>query len=286
MRSNILDGVLVSNKILEHVKKEVEDIKNKYNVTPTLSVINVGENPASKLYISKKQKAAREIGIHSIVHELPENTTSKEVQSLITQLNNDRSIHGILVQLPLPHHIDQYSIMKMIDPKKDVDGFHPQSMGNLVTSRPTFIPATAYGIMEILKYYKIDLKGKNIVIINHSIVLGKPLALLMLKENATVTVCHEYTKNLKSHTKNADILIIGIGKPKFITQDFIKENSIVIDVGISKVEDKIVGDVDFKNVAKKCRYITPVPGGVGPMTVAMLMKTTSEAAKNLLNEGR
>ena len=244
----------------------------------TLAVIQVGNDPASTVYVGNKKKACEYIGIHSLAYELPEKTSEKELLELVEKLNKDDEVHGILVQLPLPEHIDEDKVIRKISPKKDVDGFHPQSVGALSIGQAGFVSCTPAGIVQLLKRSGVETEGKECVIVGRSNIVGKPMALLMLRENATVTVCHSRTKNLKEVTKRADILIVAIGKPKFITADYVKEGAVVIDVGIHRNENnKLCGDVDFDSVAPLASAITPVPGGVGPMTIAMLMNNCVEA---------
>ena len=243
-------------------------------------VIQVGNDPASSEYVANKKKACEYIGIHSLSYELPENTTEEELLTLIERLNEDVSVHGILCQWPLPKHINEKTILKSISPKKDVDGFHPENVGHLMIGEFGFVSCTPAGVIELLKASNISMEGKNCVVIGRSNIVGKPMALLMLRENATVTICHSKTQNLKENCKQADILIVAIGKPKYITQEYVKEGAVVIDVGIHRdASNKLCGDVDFENVEPICAAITPVPGGVGPMTICMLMKNCLEAMK-------
>lgn len=265
-------------KISAEVKDECRERVDKEGLDVTLAVIQVGNDPASTVYVGNKKKACEYIGIHSLAYELPEETTEKELLELVEKLNADDSVHGILVQLPLPSHIDEDKVIQTISPKKDVDGFHPQSVGALSIGQPGFVSCTPAGIIQLLKRSNIELDGKECVIVGRSNIVGKPMALLMLRENATVTVCHSHTKNLKEVTKRADILIVAIGKPKFITKDYVKEGAVVVDVGIHRNENnKLCGDVDFDDVEPVASAITPVPGGVGPMTIAMLMNNCVEA---------
>lgn len=277
--SCIIDGNLMSSELKEKIKKEVSDLSS-YG-TPGLATILVGENPGSKIYVNLKHKSCVEVGINSILKKFPENAAEEDVIKCIRELNEDKSIHGILVQLPLPKHINEKKVMNLIKPEKDVDGFHPINMGNLMIGNEGLVPCTPKGVIYMLSENNIELKGKEVVIVNHSNVVGKPLAAMFLNRNSTVTVCHVYTKNLIEHTTKADILVVGVGIPNFIKEDMIKENAIVIDVGISRVEGKTVGDVDFEKVKNKASLITPVPGGVGPMTIAMLLTNTLTAFKNL-----
>ncbi|WP_148798214.1 bifunctional methylenetetrahydrofolate dehydrogenase/methenyltetrahydrofolate cyclohydrolase FolD [Campylobacter concisus] len=275
----ILDGKAVSLKVKESVKVRAEELK-KFGVEPTLAVILVGEDKASQTYVRAKEKACNEYGIKSVAHRLGENTTQAELLALINVLNLDDSIHGILVQLPLPKHIDTNTVLAMIDPTKDVDGFHAVNVGKLVSGLDGFVPCTPLGVMEILKEYGIDVAGLNAVVIGRSNIVGKPMANLLLNASATVTVTHSKTKNLKEICKNADLIVAAIGKPFFLKADMVKDGAVVVDVGINRLDDgRLVGDVDFEKVAPKCSYITPVPGGVGPMTIAMLLNNTILAAQ-------
>ena len=275
----ILDGKSLSNKIKEEVKVDVKKLQ-KDNVTPGLAVVLVGSDPASAAYVNMKSKACKEAGIYSIVHEMPETISQENILEIINMMNKNPNIHGILVQLPLPRHIDTTVILEAIDPAKDVDGFHPYNVGRVVAGLDGFIPATPYGVMELLKEYNIDPKGKDVCVVGASNIVGKPMATLLLNANATVDITHVYTKDLKAHTINADIICVGAGVVNLITEDMVKDGAIIIDIGINRLESgKLVGDVDFENVAPKCSFITPVPGGVGPMTIAMLLKNTILAAK-------
>ena len=275
----ILDGKAVSLKVKESVKVRAEELK-KFGVEPTLAVILVGEDKASQTYVRAKEKACNEYGIKSVAHRLSENTTQAELLALINVLNLDDSIHGILVQLPLPKHIDTNTVLATIDPAKDVDGFHAVNVGKLVSGLDGFVPCTPLGVMEILKEYDIDVTGLNAVVIGRSNIVGKPMANLLLNASATVTVTHSKTKNLKEICQNADLIVAAIGKPFFLKADMVKDGAVVVDVGINRLDDgRLVGDVDFDEVAPKCSYITPVPGGVGPMTIAMLLNNTILAAQ-------
>ena len=275
----ILDGKAVSLKVKESVKVRADELK-KFGVEPTLAVVLVGEDKASQTYVRAKEKACNEYGIKSVAHRLSENTTQNELLALINVLNLDDSIHGILVQLPLPKHIDTNVVLAAIDPRKDVDGFHAVNVGKLVSGLDGFVPCTPLGVMEILKEYGIDVAGLNAVVIGRSNIVGKPMANLLLNASATVTVTHSKTKNLKEICKNADLIVAAIGKPFFLKADMVKDGAVVVDVGINRLDDgKLVGDVDFEEVAPKCSYITPVPGGVGPMTIAMLLNNTILAAQ-------
>lgn len=279
MSTIVMDGKLLAQKIKEKLKEEVEELK-KHNIYPTLAVILVGEDKASMKYVSYKERACKEIGIESIVFRLPENIDGISLSETIEELNGNPAINGILIQLPLPNHLSQNIFLEKIDPIKDVDGFTPYCLGRLLTDNPLFIPCTPKGVIRMLDDYGIDLEGKNVVIIGRSIIVGKPLSLLFLKKNSTVTICHSRTKNLKEITKTADILCVAVGRPKLITADMVKNGAVVVDIGINITDEgKVVGDVDFEEVKEKASYITPVPGGVGPMTVAMLMENTIYAAK-------
>lgn len=267
----IIDGKKISAEIKDELKVKVSKL-NKEGIQITLAVIQVGNDPASSVYVGNKKKACEYIGIRSLAYELSEETTQEELLALVTNLNQDASVNGILVQLPLPKHIDEDIVIKTILPEKDVDGFHPQSVGALSIGQKGFISCTPAGIIQLLKRSDITIDGKECVIIGRSNIVGKPMALLMLRENATVTVCHSRTKNLAEVAKRADILIVAIGKPLFVTKDFVKEGAVVIDVGIHRnADNKLCGDVDYNDVLEQVSAITPVPGGVGPMTIAMLM---------------
>lgn len=277
----ILDGKKLSLKIQEELKEKVSSLKTK----PCLAVILVGDDKASKVYVRNKEKAAKYIGIDTTTYRLEESTTTEDLLALIDKLNNDSSVNSILVQLPLPKHIDEEKVLFSILPEKDVDAFHPTNMGHLWLGKPRLVPCTPAGIIRLLDEYKISLDGKNAVVIGRSNIVGKPIAQLLLERNATVTLTHSHTHNLKDIVKNADIVVVAIGKPKFVTKDFIKKGAVVIDVGINRDENnKLVGDVDFENVKDLTSFISPVPGGVGPLTVAMLMKQTYNTYMNQLGE--
>ena len=270
--AELIDGKTISTIIKDECKEKVAEYK-KQGISICLAVIQVGNDPASSVYVNNKKKACAYIGIDSLSYELPEETTQEELLALIEELNQKKEVNGILVQLPVPKHIDEKTIINAISPKKDVDGFHPQSVGSLCIGQPGFVSCTPAGIIELLKRTNVDISGKHCVVIGRSNIVGKPMALLMLRENATVTVTHSKTKNLKEITKQADILIVAIGKPKFVDSSYVKDGAVVIDVGIHRNEDnKLCGDVDFESVKTIASAITPVPGGVGPMTIAMLMK--------------
>lgn len=270
--AQIIDGKAISLQIKDEVKEAVAKL-NENGVKVSLAVIQVGNDPASSVYVGNKKKACAYCGIESVSYELPEATTEEELLLLIDKLNKDDAINGILVQLPLPKHMNEDLIIQAIDPIKDVDGFHPQSVGALCIGQPGFVSCTPAGIIELLKRSDVEIAGKECVVIGRSNIVGKPMALLLLRENGTVTVTHSKTKDLKAVTKRADILVVAIGKPKMITKEYVKDGAVVIDVGIHRNENnKLCGDVDFDDVAPVCSAITPVPGGVGPMTIAMLMK--------------
>ncbi len=276
----IIDGKNLAKKIREEVAEEVELLKKDRDITPGLAVVLVGNDPASHAYVKMKAKACKEAGIYSITHEMPETISQSEIEETIAMMNKNPNIDGILVQLPLPSHIDTTKILELIDPKKDVDGFHPYNFGRLMTGLDGFVPCTPLGVMEMLRAYDIDPKGKDACVVGASNIVGKPMAALLLNAFATVDVCHIYTKDLAAHTSRADILIVGVGKAGLVTEEMVKDGAVVIDIGINRLEDgSLAGDVDFKGVASKCSYITPVPGGVGPMTIAMLLKNTIKAAK-------
>lgn len=281
----LIDGKATSQKIKDEIKNEVIKLKQK-GITPTLAVILVGDDPASQTYVASKQKACLACQMGSVMHKLSANTTEQELISLIDVLNADDSIDGILVQLPLPKHINTNEILRKIDPKKDVDGFCAQNMGALVSGLDGFVPCTPLGIMDLLKQYNISPQGLNALVIGRSNIVGKPMAALLLNAGATVTIAHSKTKNLAQFSKNADLIIAAIGKANFIKPEMVKEGAIIIDVGINRLENgKLVGDCDFENLKDKCDFITPVPGGVGPMTIAMLLSNTLKSAKERkLNE--
>ena len=284
----IIDGKVISAEIKAEVKAETEKLKSEKGITPGLAFILVGEDPASAIYVRSKGKACEDLDFHSITEKLPEDASEEEVLGLIKKFNEDKNIHGILVQLPMPKHISEDKVISSIDYRKDVDGFHPQNIGRLVIGDKSFIPCTPYGITELLKRSGVETKGQDVVVVGRSNIVGKPIANLLLRKefNSTVTVCHSATKDLKEHTGKADILIAAIGRANFITADMVKEGAVIIDVGINRVEDssrksgyRVVGDVDFDACIEKSSKITPVPGGVGVMTIAMLMKNTLESAK-------
>lgn len=277
--SEILDGKLIAQKIRQKLKDDVNELK-KEGIIPKLAVIMVGEDPSSKIYVRNKSIACNEVGIEYEEFLLNDTTTMEELLELINKLNNDNSIHGILLQSPIPKGLDINEAFKAIDPNKDVDGFNPCNVGKLCLGQDTFISCTPYGIIRLLEEYGINIEGKDAVVVGRSNIVGKPMMQCLLNKNATITVCHSKTIKLERATKKADILVVAIGKPNFITKDMVKEGAIVIDVGINRDENgKICGDVDFEEVSKVASYITPVPGGVGPMTIAMLMNNIVKAAK-------
>ncbi|MCB4747283.1 MAG: bifunctional methylenetetrahydrofolate dehydrogenase/methenyltetrahydrofolate cyclohydrolase FolD [Sulfurovum sp.] len=276
----LIDGKALAQKVQESIAKEVEHLKQEKNIVPGLAVILIGDDPASHAYVNMKAKACEKAGFYSITHNMPDTIGQDEIIATIKMINANPRIDGILVQLPLPKHIDTYKILEVIDPKKDVDGFHACNVGRLITGLESFVPCTPLGVMKMFKEYNISLEGKNICVVGASNIVGKPMASLLLNANATVTITHIFTKDLKAHTSQADIVVIGAGVPGLIKEDMIKEDAIVIDIGINRLENgKLVGDVDFEPVSKKCSYITPVPGGVGPMTIAMLLSNTLKSAK-------
>ncbi len=275
----IIDGKKISQEIKDELREKMAELKQKGG-SRCLAVIQVGDDPASSVYVNNKKKACEYIGIDSESYHLPEETTEKELLELIDGLNRKPEVNGILVQLPLPKQIDENKILLTISPEKDVDGFHPVNVGNLSIGRPGFVSCTPAGVIQLLKRSGIEIEGKECVVLGRSNIVGKPMAMLLLRENGTVTVCHSRTKNLKEITKRADILVAAIGKPKFIDADYVKEGAVVIDVGIHRNENgKLCGDVDFESVAPHCAAITPVPGGVGPMTIAMLMHNCVEGIR-------
>ena len=277
--AHLIDGKLISTQIKDELKAEVARLKEK-GIIPCLAVIQVGNDPASSVYVNNKKKACAYIGIESLAYELEENISQKELLSIIDELNHNEIVDGILVQLPLPKHINEEVVIKAITPAKDVDGFHPETVGNMFIGSKGFLPCTPAGIIQLLKRSNIEIEGKECVVIGRSNIVGKPMALLLLRENGTVTITHSRTKDLKEITKRADILVAAIGKPKFVTADYVKEGAVVIDVGIHRNENnKLCGDVDFDDVVDKVSAITPVPGGVGPMTIAMLMNNCVETVR-------
>ena len=284
MENKIIDGKHISDLVKDELKVKVEDLKAK-GITPGLAVVLVGDNPASKIYVGSKKKACEYIGIKSFSYEMPSEVSEKKVLELIDTLNQDPGVHGILVQLPLPDHIDEQKVLLAIDPSKDVDGFHPMSVGSLVVGAEGFVSCTPAGIIELLKRSNVDIEGKHCVVVGRSNIVGKPISMLLLKEHGTVTMCHSRTKNLGDIVKQADIIIAAVGVPKLITGDMIKEGAVIIDVGMNRLDNgKLCGDVDFDACIEKVSLITPVPGGVGPMTIAMLMDNCVISAARLLEE--
>ncbi len=277
--AQLIDGKLISTQIKDELKAEVADLKAK-GITPCLAVIQVGNDPASCVYVNNKKKACAYIGIESLSYELDEQISQEELLTIIDELNHNEMVNGILVQLPLPKHIDENIVIHSIVPEKDVDGFHPETVGNMCIGSKGFLPCTPAGVIQLLKRSSIDIEGKECVVIGRSNIVGKPMAMLLLRENGTVTITHSRTKDLKEITKRADILVAAIGKPKFVTAEYVKEGAVVIDVGIHRNENnKLCGDVDFDDVIGKVSAITPVPGGVGPMTIAMLMNNCVETVR-------
>ncbi|MDX4050100.1 bifunctional methylenetetrahydrofolate dehydrogenase/methenyltetrahydrofolate cyclohydrolase FolD [Aliarcobacter skirrowii] len=275
----LLDGKALSAKIKEEVKVEVTKIVKEKNITPGLAVILVGNDAASATYVASKAKACKDAGIYSVVHEMPESITQEELLDTINMMNNNPKLDGILVQLPLPKHIDTTTVLEAINPLKDVDGFHPYNVGRMVSNLDSFLSATPFGVMRMFEEHNIELSGKDVVVIGSSDIVGKPMASLLINKKATVTVCNSRTKDLKAHTSKADIVIIAVGVPYLLKEDMVKDGAIVIDVGINRLDTgKLVGDADFEGLKNKCSFLTPVPGGVGPMTIAMLLKNTIKAA--------
>lgn len=276
----LINGKEVSAAVRMQIREETNRFFAEFDKRPGLAVVIVGEDPASQVYVRNKKRGCEEVGMYSEEYALPAETTEKELLSLIDKLNKDPKINGILVQLPLPDHLDAEKVLLAIDPRKDVDAFHPQNVGKIMIGNFSFLPCTPAGVMELLKHYNIDVCGKHCVIVGRSNIVGKPQAMLMLKENATVTVCHSKTKDIASITRQADILVAAVGRPCFITADMVKEGAVIVDVGINRMADgKLCGDVDFSAVEPKASFITPVPGGVGPMTITMLLQNTLTAAK-------
>lgn len=281
--SKIIDGKLIAQNVKDNLKVKVAEFEKEYGRKITLAVVLVGENPASQVYVKNKIRATEYVGMKSLSFNLPENSTENEVSELIKSLSSDNSVDGILVQLPLPKHLDENKILALIPAEKDVDGFLAENVGNLMLGLPTTVACTPFGVLQMLKSENIDLVGKNAVVIGRSNIVGKPMAMLLLKENCTVTICHSKTQNLKEICKTADVLVAAIGRPKFVTADMVKEGAVVIDVGINRTENGLVGDVDFDAVKDIVGYISPVPGGVGPMTIAMLLENTYICAKRREN---
>lgn len=284
MSATLIDGKAVSQKIKTEIVRRVEQLAQK-GIIPGLAVVLVGDDPASHTYVSNKKKTCEALGMRSDLLQFPATMPEKELLDVIEKLNNDPEIHGILVQLPLPEHIDEFKVIVAIDPEKDVDGFHPVSVGNMMIGRETFLPCTPHGIMKLLDEYGVDPSGKHAVVIGRSNIVGKPAGILLLQRNATVTYCHSKTADLAAHTRQADILISAVGKPKFLGKDYIKAGAVVIDVGMNRDENgKLCGDVDMEEAMETASFITPVPGGVGPLTIAMLMENTLLSAERGLAE--
>jgi methylenetetrahydrofolate dehydrogenase (NADP+) / methenyltetrahydrofolate cyclohydrolase len=283
MTAKIIDGKKVSASILEKLTLQTQDLKKQFGRAPGLATVLVGEDPASQVYVRNKNKRCKEIGFQSFEKILPVDIPETELLQLVENLNQNPEVDGILVQLPLPNHIRSELILEAILPEKDVDGFHPINVGGLASGKDVLCPCTPSGVIEMLDYYDISIEGKNAVILGRSNIVGKPQAFLLLHRNATVTICHSRTKNLAEVTSSADLLVAAIGKPNYVTANMVKEGAVVIDVGINRVDGKLTGDVDFNPVAEKASYITPVPGGVGPMTIAMLMGNTLKAFKARVN---
>ena len=278
--AEIINGKLVTSEVRKQTAAEINEFKEKYGITPGLAVILVGNDPASAVYVRNKHKGCLEVGINSYEITMPEDTTEEALLAEIERLNNDEKVHGILVQLPLPKHICEDKILNSISPKKDVDAFHPENVGKIMLGKYAFLPCTPAGVMELLSFYNVDISGKECVVLGRSNIVGKPMSQLLLAKNGTVTICHSKTNNLAEVTKRADILVVAIGKAKFVGKEMVKEGAVVIDVGINRMDDgKLCGDVDFDTVSQIASMITPVPGGVGPMTITMLLKNTLTAAK-------
>ncbi|PNV83555.1 MAG: bifunctional methylenetetrahydrofolate dehydrogenase/methenyltetrahydrofolate cyclohydrolase FolD [Sulfurimonas sp.] len=276
----LLDGKALSAKIEKTVADEVKVLKSKTGSVPGLAVILVGQDPASAAYVNMKKKACDRVGFYSVTHEMPQDISQDAIEKTITMMNDNPNIDGILIQLPLPPQIDTTKILELVEPSKDVDGFHTYNVGRLTTGLDGFVPCTPLGVMELLNEYNIDVKGKNCVVVGASNIVGKPMASLLLNANATVEICHIFTDYLKKHTLNADLLFVGVGVINLIKEDMVKEGVIIVDIGINRTDDgRLVGDVDFEKVSKKCSYITPVPCGVGPMTISMLLSNTLKATK-------
>ncbi|MBN2504502.1 MAG: bifunctional methylenetetrahydrofolate dehydrogenase/methenyltetrahydrofolate cyclohydrolase FolD [Bacilli bacterium] len=284
MSAVIIDGKALAAKIKDKVKEDVEALVRKQRIIPHLAVILIGSDPASQTYVRGKEKACEKVGIKSTVIKREIDITEAEILDLIDELNEDKTVHGILLQLPIPKHLDANKIISRIDPTKDVDGFTPTNVAKLTSGYPGLVPCTPLGIMKILDEYNIQIEGKRCVVIGRSQIVGKPMALLLLKANGTVTICHSKTKELEKVAKEADILVAATGKPKMVDINFVKKGAVLIDVGISKVDDKLLGDIDFESVKEVAGYITPVPGGVGPMTIACLLENTVSCYKSILGE--
>jgi methylenetetrahydrofolate dehydrogenase (NADP+) / methenyltetrahydrofolate cyclohydrolase len=279
MTAQIINGKEIAQAVRQEIRKEVDDLK-KQGYVPGLAVILVGDNQASQTYVRNKEKACLDLGMHSVLIKKPATLSQEELIANINELNQDDSIHGILVQLPLPEHINEKAIIEAISPEKDVDGFHPVNIGRMMTGQSTFLPCTPYGVMVMLQHINYNLEGKHVVVVGRSNIVGKPAGQLMLNANATVTICHSRTKDLAYYTKQADVIVAAVGKRNIITADHIKEGAVIIDVGMNRNDEgKLCGDVDYEGVLNKASYVTPVPGGVGPMTITMLMKNTVQSAQ-------
>lgn len=284
MTAQVISGKQLAKELRENMKEEINLLKQR-GITPHLTVILIGDDPASHSYVNGKKKASEEVGISSEIIKLDATITEDELLDKIQELNKDPNVHGILVQLPLPEHIDEQKVIETIDPKKDVDGFHPINVGRMMIGQDTFLPCTPFGILKMLQSINIDMSGKHAVIIGRSNIVGKPMGQLLLNENATVTYCHSRTNDLRKYTLSADILIVAVGKEHIVDGSYIKDGAVVIDVGVNRTkEGKLTGDVDFEDAKEKASYITPVPGGVGPMTITMLLENTIKAAKGLTNQ--
>ena len=279
MTAQIIDGKSIALQVRQGLQPRVDALKAR-GITPGLTVVVVGDDPASAIYVRNKERASQKLGMNGTVMRLPEQTTQEELLEVVRKLNTDESIHGILVQLPLPSHIDEHAILRAIDPDKDVDGFHAMNAGRLLNGEKGFVACTPKGVMRLLETTGVDLNGKNAVVVGRSNIVGKPMALLLLQKNCTVTIAHSRTRDLAAVTRNADILVVAVGRAGMITGEMIKPGAVVMDVGINRVDGKVVGDVDFESASQVASYITPVPGGVGAMTIAMLMENTVEAAEN------
>lgn len=278
--ANIIDGKAVSAKVKEEIAKETAAIKAKYGISIDLAVVIVGDDPASRIYVNNKKKACETVGFTSYEYALSADTTQEELLQLIDKLNKDDNVNGILVQLPLPKHLDEKAVINSISPEKDVDAFHPVNVGKIMIGEYSFLPCTPAGIMELIASTGVDIKGKECVVVGRSNIVGKPMSMLLLHQSGTVTICHSKTNDLAEHCRKADILVVAVGVPRLVTGDMIKDGAVVIDVGMNRLENgKLCGDVDFDSAKEKASFITPVPGGVGPMTIAMLMKNTLTAAK-------
>lgn len=279
--AELIDGKVVSQSVRDEVAELASKLKQDTGIVPGLAAVLVGDDAASEIYVRNKRKACEKVGIYSEEHKLPAETTEEQLLGLVNKLNEDTKIHGILVQLPLPGHINETKILRTVSPLKDVDGFHPYNVGLLVEGNPRFVSCTPGGIIKMLDFYNIDIKGKDVVVVGRSNIVGKPVSMLLLHRHGTVTICHSRTKDLKEVTVRADILVVAIGRANFITADMVKDGAVVIDVGINRKDDgKLTGDVDFEAVSEKASFITPVPGGVGPMTIAMLLYNTYLSAKS------